>query len=112
MTNIPMAKGQELDETEYSIPAMQELREEVQTKINEFQRLKEDLDYTIADIHNYWSTAEGAENAYNTLFTQYKNYSASLEEGKNQMEAYAKMIDEQIQRYGGAEKESEATYAS
>lgn len=101
-----MSEGRIFDETEYSIPEMENLRDDVQEKINSFQSAKESLDYTMNDIHNYWSTSEGAEAVYSTLIAQYNRYSAALEEGKAQMQSYVKMIDEQIEKYGGAETTS------
>lgn len=92
------------DTTSYSIPAMEELKADVETRIKEYNQLRDDLNSNIADLHNYWNTnSEGSEEVYTNLLGKYNSYKQVLEEGAAEMQLYRSDIEDQIEKYQGAE---------
>jgi len=89
---------------EYNKDRMLQLKEEFEEKLRRYKELINDLETNVNNIGNYWVTADvNSNDAYQNLKTKYAKYKASLDEGSNLLQEFAKQVDTQIQKYEEAE---------
>jgi len=105
-----MGTGNYNDITSYSISAMEDLKEDVVKIKTEFTSLKEELKTNVADIYNYWNTADPeAEKTYEDLKGKHNTFDGKLDTAVAYMEEYIKEIDNQIQKYTTANTKTKSS---
>jgi len=91
--------------TNYNKENMQELKNEIATKKNEYKSLIESLERNIQSMHEYWVEGDQtAEAVYARLIEQFNQFKKDLEEGYELMSKYEQRVNDQVGNYEEAEK--------